>query len=63
MLGDDDEHPSPSGTYLAAATIYATVFGASPEGLYYPDSHVSPDDAAFLQRIAWDSVLEWEAGA
>jgi hypothetical protein len=29
----DGSHPSPSGTYLAACTFYATVFHASPVGL------------------------------
>ncbi|MFP2904365.1 SGNH/GDSL hydrolase family protein [Pyxidicoccus sp. 3LFB2] len=30
---DDGSHPSPAGTYLAACTLYATLFGRSPEGL------------------------------
>jgi hypothetical protein len=30
---EDGSHPSPAGSYLAACTIYATVFGASPVGL------------------------------
>lgn len=29
----DGSHPSPAGSYLAACTIYATVFGQNPEGL------------------------------
>ncbi|MCP3141742.1 SGNH/GDSL hydrolase family protein [Pyxidicoccus xibeiensis] len=30
---DDGSHPTPAGTYLAACTLYATLFGRSPEGL------------------------------
>lgn len=30
---DDGSHPAPAGTYLAACTLYATLFGRSPEGL------------------------------
>jgi hypothetical protein len=29
----DGSHPSPSGTYLAASTFYATLYGKSPVGL------------------------------
>ena len=29
----DGSHPSAAGTYLAACVLYATIFGASPEGL------------------------------
>ena len=36
MLGPDAEHESPAGTYLAAATIYATLFDRSPEGSALP---------------------------
>jgi len=30
---EDGSHPSPAGTYLAACTLYATLFGHSPQGL------------------------------
>src|SRR5262245_10775292 len=30
---DDGSHPSPAGSYLAACTLYATLFRASPVGL------------------------------
>ncbi|MCY1019887.1 SGNH/GDSL hydrolase family protein [Pyxidicoccus sp. MSG2] len=29
----DGSHPNPTGTYLAACTLYAALFGRSPEGL------------------------------
>jgi hypothetical protein len=67
MLGDDREHPTRAGTYLAAATIYATLFDRSPEGLAFTPrvigDDITPDDAAFLQRIAWQTLLEWQAGS
>lgn len=33
LLTDDDKHPSPNGTYLAACVIYATLSGNSAIGL------------------------------
>lgn len=33
LYSDDGSHPSPAGSYLAACTIYATVFGQNPKGL------------------------------
>jgi len=63
MLGADAEHESMAGTYLAAATIYATLFDQSPEGLPYHPASLAKDDAAFLQRIAWQTLNEWQAGA
>ncbi|MEX1295328.1 MAG: hypothetical protein AB1Z67_04065 [Candidatus Limnocylindrales bacterium] len=63
MLGADAEHESMAGTYLAAATIYATLFDQNPEGLPYHPSSLSEDEAAFLQRIAWQTVNEWHGGA
>ena len=32
----DGSHPSPAGTYLAASTFYATLYGKSPVGLSTP---------------------------
>lgn len=63
MLGSDAEHESMAGTYLAAAVIYATLFERSPEGLPYRPPSISEDDAAFLQRIAWDTVEAWSPEA
>jgi hypothetical protein len=63
MISFDALHPTPAGTYLAAATIYATLFDRSPEGLDFTAIAVEPEDAAFLQRIAWETVQEWQAGS
>jgi hypothetical protein len=61
LIGDDQIHATWEGAYLAAATVYATLFDRSPEGLPYHFG-VTPEDAAFLQRIAWETVTEWRAG-
>jgi hypothetical protein len=61
LLDEDEVHASWEGAYLAAAVIYATLFDRSPEGLAYTFG-VSEDDAAFLQHIAWQTVVDWQAG-
>jgi hypothetical protein len=61
LIDEDEIHASWAGAYLAAATIYATLFGQSPEGNDFTFG-VSDEDAAFLQRIAWQAVVDWQAG-
>ena len=64
MYDLDREHPSIYGTYLAVNVVYATVFGESPIGLAYLPSEsggVTEEEAAFLQRIAWETVQEYQA--
>jgi hypothetical protein len=60
LVSEDDVHATWEGAYLAAATVYATLFDQTPEGLPY-QLGLSPDDAAFLQRIAWQAVSDWRA--
>lgn len=62
LVSPDHVHSTWEGTYLAAATVYATLFDRSPEGLPYTFG-VDADDAAFLQRIAWEAVIAWRDGA
>ncbi len=62
LISDDHVHASWNGAYLAAATVYATLFDRSPEGLPYALG-VDPEDAAFLQRVAWRALTEWREGA
>jgi hypothetical protein len=62
LISDDGVHATWEGAYLAAATVYATLFDRSPEGLSYSFG-VSPEDAAFLQRVAWQAVTDWQASA
>lgn len=74
MYDSDGEHPSIYGTYLATNVIYATVFGESPVGLFYlpPEGNymfsnggyprgITKEEAAFLQRIAWETVQAYQA--
>ena len=49
----------PLGTYLASATVVASITGKSPVGLefnYY--NSISNDDRIFLQEIAWKAYLK-----
>ncbi len=55
----DREHPSIYGTYLATCVVYTTLFGKSPVGLGYIASGMSNDDAAFLQKMAWETCQKW----
>jgi len=76
MYGSDREHPSIYGTCLTLYVLYATIFGQSPVGLSYQfadkidrDSveqerkqwDITKDEVAFLQRIAWEAVQEYQA--
>jgi hypothetical protein len=54
----DKRHPSLAGTYLAACTVYATLFKKSPEGLDYT-AGLDADTAKFLQTIAWQTVQDY----
>jgi hypothetical protein len=53
----DGSHPTLIGTYLAACTVYASVYGKSPVGNSYDYyGKVSKEDAAFLQKVADETV-------
>ncbi len=76
---EDQSHPSPSGTYVAACVFYATLLGRSPEGLpalrlstrfgqsregaASDISALSAADANLLQRAAWDAVQSLKRAA
>ncbi len=51
----DKRHPSLAGTYLAACTVYASLFKKSPVGLAY-NAGLSPEVARHLQTVAWETV-------
>ncbi len=54
----DKRHPSVAGTYLAACTAYAALFGKTPVGLGYT-AGLSADVASLLQTSAWEAVQEY----
>lgn len=57
----DYSHPNLAGSYLAAATVYATVYGASPVGLKYDYyGRLDAATASFLQQVAADTVAEFQ---
>ena len=55
----DAKHPTLAGTYLAACTFFATLFNQSPEGLEY-SAGLDINDAAYLQGVAWQTVLSYQ---
>lgn len=53
----DGTHPSLIGTYLAASTVYAAVYGKSPVGNPYTyEGAIDPVTAKKLQQVAQDTV-------
>lgn len=54
----DKRHPTLAGTYLAACTSYAAIYGKSPVGNGYT-AGIDRDTASFLQTVAWDTVQEY----
>jgi len=56
----DKRHPSVAGTYLAAATVYAALFKASPEGITYT-AGLGADTARLLQTVAWQTTQDYYA--
>ena len=51
----DKRHPTLIGTYLAAATVYATLYRKSPVGDPYT-AGIDPETVKFLQTVAWETV-------
>ncbi|HMN83154.1 MAG TPA: hypothetical protein PKA20_24950 [Burkholderiaceae bacterium] len=58
LYAPDKRHPSVAGSYLAACTTYATLFGRSPVGLRATGG-LDSDTAAFLQNVAWQTVQSY----
>jgi hypothetical protein len=54
----DRRHPSPAGTYLAAATVYATLYRRSPVGNKFRAT-LDEATANFLQTVAWETVQDY----
>ncbi len=58
----DGSHPNQEGTYLAAATVFASLYDASPVGLDYTYfGAIDPATAVFLQEVAESVTREFFA--
>jgi hypothetical protein len=56
----DGTHPDLAGTYLAAATVFASLYGVSPVGNSYDYfGEIDGETAPFLQTVARDTVSEF----
>jgi len=56
----DGSHPDLIGTYLAACTVYASVYGKSPVGNSYDYyGKIDKETAAFLQKVADETVKKF----
>ncbi|MGC6174991.1 DUF4886 domain-containing protein [Lacrimispora sp. 38-1] len=51
LWDEDENHPSPAGTYLSACVLYKVLYDQSPEGLEY-SGDLDPQTAEKLQLIA-----------
>lgn len=56
IYNDDKTHPSLEGSYLAALTIFAAIFGETPVGISYRYT-ISEENAAILQQAAHDATF------
>lgn len=58
LYAPDKRHPSLLGTYLSAATVYASLYRETPVGNAYI-AGIDGDTARFLQTIAWETVQNY----
>lgn len=57
QMGYDGNHPTVAGQYLAAAVIYASLYGRSPVGNSYDYfGAVDQDARSFVQKVAEETV-------
>ncbi len=56
----DGTHPNLKGTYLAACTVFASIYGKSPIGIKYDyDGEIGEEDKFFLQKIADETTSRY----
>ncbi len=54
---EDNSHPTPHGTYLAACVFYATLTNQNPIGLSNTGlKMITNHDVGYLQKTAWETV-------
>lgn len=62
MTQPDNRHPTMLGSYLEGAVLFAALTHTSPEGSSFRGGCAMPlsdEDAAYMQRIAWETVKEF----
>ena len=57
LWGEDGQHPTLEGTYLAACVTYVVIFRESPEGCTYT-ADLDDETAALLQTLAAGFLIE-----
>jgi hypothetical protein len=58
LYAPDKRHPSLLGTYLSAATVYASLYRETPVGNAYV-AGIDAETARFLQTVAWETVQDY----
>lgn len=62
LLALDKVHQNEHGAYLVASVVYLTIFGTEhPVTLSYLPEGITEEEAAFLQRIAQETVRDYAA--
>lgn len=62
MTQPDNRHPTMLGTYLEGAVMFAALTHMSPEGSSFRGGcamALTDKDAAYLQKVAWETVKEF----
>ena len=54
LYREDEQHPTPYGSYLIASTFYSSIFKASPEGA--STENLEPEKVKLIQKTAFDYV-------
>ena len=58
LYAPDKRHPSMLGTYLSAATVYASLYRESPVENSYT-AGIDAETARFLRTIAWETAQSY----
>lgn len=57
LYNADSTHPSIAGSYLAALTLFADIFGFNPENIGYMPVGISAADATILKKAAYAAAF------
>lgn len=63
LIRSDNRHPTVAGTYLQACVLFGSFWKQSAEGSdflgRFEDMSVSPEEAKYLQAVAWETLCEY----